>query len=328
MESNRKIAILGLGQVGLNLSLLIAKKQSVIGYDIDVKRIENLKNGFDINDPSHSVKIPANVILTTDIHDLRSADFYIVTVSTHLHPDKQPDLDALCEVSRTLGGIIKQNDIVVYESSIYPGGTEEICIPILEEQSGLKSGQDFFVGFSPHRINLGDEKHQIENISKLLSAQNKNTLNIIKNVYNKFLEADIVTVSSIKVAETAKLFENINRDVCIGLANELAIFSHKMNIDTHEVIQAAGTKWNFNKYTPGLVGGSCIPVNPYYMLYKGNKLGISFDIVKSSRQINEYMEEYIVSQLIKLLLNKKINPFHAKIALLGVTYTGQARIPA
>lgn len=320
MHSHRKIAVIGIGQIGLNLSQLASRKQPVLGYDIDVDRVEDLKQGFDINNPNHAISLSSNLTLTTDPAQLASADFYIVTVSTQVDSNNQPDIQSLKNASKLLAKQLKQGDIVVYESSIFPGGTEEVCIPLLEEISGLHVEKDFFVGFSPHRVNFGDLSHQIKNIPKLVAAQNEKVLMTIKKVYENFIDAEIVLVSSIKVAETAKLFENVNRDVGIGLANELAKFSKKMNINTQDVIAASATKWNFNAFEPGLVGGTCIPINPYYLLFKGKQLGLPFDIIKAARRVNETMGEYLSSQLIKLLLKSKVNPLNAKIALLGVTY--------
>lgn len=317
----RKISIIGLGYVGLPMAVEFGKSQRVIAFDINHDRISELKNNIDRTlEISVDNLIAANLFFTFNSKDLKQADFHIIAVPTPIDKFKQPDLRCLFSASELVGGQLKKGDIVVYESTVYPGATEEECLPILEKFSKLKCGIDFFIGYSPERVNPGDKEHSFKNICKIVAGQTPEILNIIANVYLSVVIAGVHKVSSIKVAEAAKIIENTQRDVNIALINEFATIFKKMNIDTSETLTAASTKWNFLSFKPGLVGGHCIGVDPYYLAHKANILGVSSQVILAGRKINESMGKYIVEQTIKKMIsiNKAING--ATIAVLGLTF--------
>ena len=318
---NRSISVIGLGYVGLPVAAAFGQLSKVIGFDINQKRVDELKNGIDKTGEVVSSELSAsNVHFTSNLNELSKADFHIVAVPTPIDDSRNPDLRPLLSASRSVGKILKKGDIVVYESTVYPGATEDECASILEKESGLKSGKDFFLGYSPERINPGDKKHTFKTIKKVVSAQDENTLQIVADIYSLVVEAGIFKASSIKVAEAAKVIENTQRDLNIALMNELAILFKHMDIDTHDVLEAAGTKWNFLPFEPGLVGGHCIGVDPYYLTYKSASLGYSPQVILSGRGINDNMGKHIADTLIDVLKedNRDINEF--VITILGITF--------
>jgi UDP-N-acetyl-D-galactosamine dehydrogenase len=317
----RNISVIGLGYVGLPVAVAFGKKRKVIGFDINQKRINELKSGVEkTNEIDLSELKKVDIFFTSNKSELSRADFHIVTVPTPINDSKEPDLTPLILASKTIGEILKKGDIVVYESTVYPGVTEDECLPILEDTSGLKSNADFFVGYSPERINPGDKKHKFETIKKVVSAQNENTLEIIADVYASVVDAGIFKATSIKVAEAAKVIENTQRDLNIALMNELAILSKYMNIDTNDILETAGTKWNFLPFKPGLVGGHCIGVDPYYLTYKSTELGYSPKVILSGREINDGMGKFIADSLIDSLKKRNKITRNTVITILGVTF--------
>lgn len=319
---NRKISVIGLGYVGLPVAASFAKiNDKVVAFDINKKRIQDLKNCIDITGEVHDLEdIIPKLILTTDPADLKQADFHIITVPTPITSNHQPDLYPLISASRTVASQLKPGDIVVYESTVYPGATEEDCIPILENVSGLTCGKDFFVGYSPERINPGDKEHRFETITKVVSATDKNTLDIVARVYGSAIKSGIHKASSIKVAEAAKVIENTQRDINIALMNELALIFDRMNIRTKDVLAAAGTKWNFLPFTPGLVGGHCIGVDPYYLTAKAERLGYHPQVILSGRRINDSIGAFIAQRLIKFLSNLDVPLKRVRVGVLGLTF--------
>jgi len=318
---NRSISVIGLGYVGLPVAVAFGQLSKVIGFDINQKRVDELKNGIDKTGEVISSELStSNVYFTSDIDELSKADFHIVAVPTPIDDSRNPDLRPLLSASRSVGKILKKGDIVVYESTVYPGATEDECASILEKESGLKSGKDFSLGYSPERINPGDKKHTFKTIKKVVSAQDENTLQIVADIYSLVVEAGVFKASSIKVAEAAKVIENTQRDLNIALMNELAILFKRMDIDTHDVLEAAGTKWNFLPFEPGLVGGHCIGVDPYYLTYKSASLGYSPQVILSGRGINDNMGKHIADTLIDVLKeeSRDINEF--VITILGITF--------
>lgn len=317
----RNISVIGLGYVGLPVAVAFGKKREVIGFDINQKRINELKSGVEkTNEIDLSELKKADIFFTSNKSELSRADFHIVTVPTPINDSKEPDLTPLILASKTIGEILKKGDIVVYESTVYPGVTEDECLPILEDTSDLKSNADFFVGYSPERINPGDKKHKFETIKKVVSAQNENTLEIIADVYASVVDAGIFKATSIKVAEAAKVIENTQRDLNIALMNELAILSKHMNIDTNDILETAGTKWNFLPFKPGLVGGHCIGVDPYYLTYKSTELGYSPKVILSGREINDGMGKFIADSLIDSLKKRNKITRNIVITILGITF--------
>jgi len=317
-----KVAVIGLGYVGLPLLYHLSKKIEVYGYDINLNTINSLKNGIDntkeIDDPKfHKNK---KIKFTNQLNDIKNFDIYIIAVPTPVDDHNVPDLSALKNASSMVGSVIKKNSIVIYESTVYPGCTEEICIPILETVSKLKINKDFYCGYSPERINPGDKIHTLLNTTKIISASNLKALNTIKCLYSKILGIPIFQASSIKVAEAAKVIENVQRDLNIALINELSILFTKMDIKTSDVLNAASTKWNFIKFNPGLVGGHCIGVDPYYLTYKADMLKYNPQVILSGRRINDNMGRYYAKESIKLLLKYKINKKNIKIGILGFTF--------
>lgn len=318
---NRKIAVVGLGYVGLPVAVEFGKKQNVIGFDINSKRIEDLRSGFDFtNEVEKADLITADLNFTDNPEDLKKADFIIVAVPTPITDSKQPDLTPLLKASETVGRNLTEGAIIVFESTVFPGATEEECIPILERFSGMRSGKDFYVGYSPERINPGDKENTFTSITKVVSGQTPEVLDIIANVYGTVVEAGIYKASSIKVAEAAKVIENTQRDINIALMNELAVIFQKLDVDTTEVLQAAGTKWNFLNFTPGLVGGHCIGVDPYYLTYKAEKVGHHPRMILAGREINDNTGQFIATSLIKDMIKNGVIMEGATVTILGFTF--------
>ena len=320
-NKEEKIALVGLGYVGMPIAVSFARKVDVIGYDINKEKIELYINGIDpTNEVGNEDIKNTTVEFTADEDRLREAKFHIVAVPTPVNNDHTPDLTPVVSASRTLGKNLTKGSIVVYESTVYPGVTEEICVPILEKESGLKCGVDFKVGYSPERINPGDKVHRLETIVKIVSGMDEKSLDIIAKVYELVVEAGVHRAESIKVAEAAKVIENSQRDINIAFMNELSIIFNKMGIDTQAVLKAAETKWNFLKFYPGLVGGHCIGVDPYYLTYKAEQMGYHSQIILSGRKINDDMGKYVAESTIKKMIkaNKQING--SKIAIFGVAF--------
>ncbi len=321
VSKDKKISVIGLGYVGLPLALIFAKKYSVIGFDINAERVELMKNGID---PSKELESEAfencDIEFTADPEQLRKAHFHIVAVPTPVDSAKVPDLVPVLSASRTVGKILKKGDYVVYESTVYPGCTEEDCLPILEALSGLKCGKDFKLGYSPERINPGDKEHTIEKILKIVSGYDEESTKELEAIYGSVIEAGIFKASNIRVAEAAKVIENTQRDINISLMNELSIIFDMMNIDTKEVLEAAGTKWNFLKFVPGLVGGHCIGVDPYYLVHKSRQLGYEPKVILSGRSINDGMPAHIAKRLVQKLIKRGKSPQTCKVLVMGVTF--------
>lgn len=318
---NRTIAIIGLGYVGLPVAVAFGKKSKCIGFDINKERIEDLKNFMDkTNEVSIEDLKNTNIKYTHNIEELKQADFYIIAVPTPVDNANNPNLSPVLGATNTIAKVLKKNDIVVYESTVYPGLTEEECVPILEKATGLKCNKDFFVGYSPERINPGDRTRSFTKIKKIVSAVNAETLEIVANVYGSVVEAGIFKAKSIKVAEAAKVIENTQRDLNIALMNELAIIFHKMGIDTQAVLDAASSKWNFLPFSPGLVGGHCIGVDPYYLTYKSEILGYIPQVILAGRRINDNMGKYVAQMGVKLLIKNGVNVSNAKANVLGITF--------
>jgi UDP-N-acetyl-D-galactosamine dehydrogenase len=324
-----KIAIIGLGYVGLPLAVEFGKKYPVIGFDINEKRIRELQEGIDktkeidsnsLSQVLASVSSASGLILSKDIGSLRDCNIFIVTVPTPVTKDKMPDLTHLLKASEIVGKNVKKNDIVIYESTVYPGCTEEDCVPVLEKYSGLKYNIDFFCGYSPERINPGDKQNTLTSIRKVISGSNEATTDILENLYASIIKAGIFRVSSIRVAEASKAIENAQRDINISFVNELSLIFDKMGIDTHEVLEAAGTKWNFLKFSPGLVGGHCIGVDPYYLLHKSRQLGYEPKVILSGRTVNDSMGRFVAEKTIQLMLTHGIKIAGSKVLILGFTF--------
>jgi UDP-N-acetyl-D-galactosamine dehydrogenase len=316
-----KIAIIGLGYVGLPIALAFAKKTSVIGYDISPKRIASLQNKIDESKDVDSEDFEGtDIVFTTSVEELSSANFYIIAVPTPIDNQKNPDLKPLLAATKTVGQVLKKGDYVVFESTVYPGCTEEDCVPILETESGLKHITDFKTGFSPERINPGDKEHVFAKITKVVSGCDAEALEKIAQTYSSVVTAGVFKAASIKVAEAAKIIENTQRDVNIALMNELSMIFDKMNINTFEVLEAAGTKWNFLKFSPGLVGGHCIGVDPYYLTHKAKSLGYSPEVILSGRHINDSMGAYVAKKTVQLMLQKEVNIAKSKVLILGITF--------
>ncbi len=317
-----KLAIIGLGYVGLPLALEFAKKKTVIGFDNNKKRIEELNSGIDKNLEFNKeiLQNSKNVNFTNSTNDLKSANCYIVTVPTPINEFKKPNLKPLIIASEMIGKLIKKGDLVIYESTVYPGCIEEVCVPILEENSQLKFNQDFYCGYSPERINPGDKDHTISKIKKITSGSTPEVADLIDDLYNEIITVGTHKAQSIKVAEAAKVIENTQRDLNIALVNELSIIFNKMNIDTNAVLDAAGSKWNFLPFKPGLVGGHCIGVDPYYLTFKAESIGYQPKIILAGRKLNDNMGTYVASQLIKKMEKKNIQIKGSKILIMGLTF--------
>jgi len=325
MTTNTKIAIIGLGYVGLPLAVEFGKKFVTVGFDINSKRVEELKNGID-----KTLEINSDILTTTlsngmfsvssNKNDIKDCNFYIVTVPTPTDKNNRPVLIPLIKASEIVGSILKKGDIVIYESTVYPGVTEEECVPVLEKISNLKFNIDFFAGYSPERINPGDKEHTVTKILKVTSGSNPETAEIIDSLYRSIIIAGTFKASSIKVAEAAKVIENSQRDINIAFVNELSKIFNLLNIDTNEVLEAAATKWNFLKFKPGLVGGHCIGVDPYYLAQKAQEMGYHPEIILSGRRLNDGMGKYVATETIKLMINKGILVLGAEILILGITF--------
>lgn len=316
-----KISLVGLGYVGMPIAVAFAKKANVIGFDISQEKVDLYKKGIDpTKEVGDEVIKETTVEFTADENKLKEAKFHIVAVPTPVNSDHTPDLRPVESASRTVGRNLTEGSIVVFESTVYPGVTEDICIPILEKESGLKCGIDFKVGYSPERINPGDKVHRLETIVKVVAGMDEESLDDIAKVYELVVDAGVHRAASIKVAEAAKVIENSQRDINIAFMNELSIIFNKMDIDTNEVLEAAGTKWNFLKFSPGLVGGHCIGVDPYYLTYKAEQMGYHSQIILSGRRINDDMGKYVVENLVKNLIKADVPVKDAKVAILGFTF--------
>ncbi len=321
IEKKEKLAVIGLGYVGLPIALEFARKLSVIGFDIKPDRVELMKKGVD---PSRELNsnafVDCDIEYTSNLDDIRKAKFYVVAVPTPIDEHNLPDLKPLLAATRTVGQVLKKGDYVVYESTVYPGCTEEDCVPLLEELSGLKHIKDFKVGFSPERINPGDKEHTLITIKKVTSGCDAESSEEIAKTYELIIKAGVHRASSIKVAEAAKIIENTQRDINIAFMNELSIIFNRMGINTFEVLEAAGTKWNFLKFFPGLVGGHCIGVDPYYLVYKAKELGYHPQIISAGRFINDSMGGYVAKQTVKKIIAADKNPKEARVLIMGVTF--------
>ena len=316
-----KVSVIGLGYVGLPVAVAMSRHFPTVAFDIDASRIAELQQGNDRTcEVTQEELKQADMIFTSKPEDLQKANFHIVAVPTPVDDTNYPDLGILLAASRTVGAQLKKGDIVVYESTVYPGATEEDCVPVLEKASGLKAGTDFFVGYSPERINPGDKERSFTKITKVVSGQNKDCLEKISSVYSKVVTAGVFEAQSIKVAEAAKVIENTQRDLNIALMNELAIIFSKMDIDTQAVLEAAGTKWNFLKFYPGLVGGHCIGVDPYYLTHKAEKIGYHPEVILAGRRINDSMGKFVAQQLIKTMVNQGHMIKDATVTILGLTF--------
>jgi UDP-N-acetyl-D-galactosamine dehydrogenase len=319
---NVKLAIIGLGYVGLPLAVEFGKKIDVTGFDIVKARIDELENGVDstLEVEPELLKAAVKLRFTTDLEMLKACNVYIVTVPTPIDDHKNPDLTPLVKASETIGKVIKKNDIVIYESTVYPGATEEKCVPVLERISGMKYNVDFFAGYSPERINPGDKDHRVTNILKVTSGSTPEVAEFVDQLYKLIITAGTHKASSIRVAEAAKVIENTQRDLNIALINELAIIFNKLGIDTEEVLVAAGTKWNFLPFRPGLVGGHCIGVDPYYLTYKAQEIGYHPEVILAGRRINDGMGAYVVTQLVKEMIKRRIHVDGANVLIMGLTF--------
>ncbi len=326
MEHGRKISVIGLGYVGLPVAVAFGEKGKVIGFDIDPDRIKELKNGVDrTGEVEPGLLAKSEVLFTSDPKQLRNADFHIIAAPTPIEDSKLPDLTPILRASETVGQQLKPGDIVTYESTVYPGATEEDCVPVLERESGLTCGRDFFVAYSPERINPGDREHTFTLITKVVAGQNPATLDVVAQVYESVVTAGVHRAPSIKVAEAAKVIENTQRDLNIALMNELALIFNRMGIDTHDVLSAAGTKWNFLRFVPGLVGGHCIGVDPYYLTHKAAMLGYNPRVILAGRSVNDAMGNYVARQVVKLLIQAGENVKGSVVTILGITF--KANVP-
>jgi UDP-N-acetyl-D-glucosamine/UDP-N-acetyl-D-galactosamine dehydrogenase len=316
-----KLSVIGLGYVGLPIALEFSRKISVIGFDINQKRIALMQKGMDPSKELDSESFKnTDILFTSSVEDLKKASFHIVAVPTPIDKNNLPDLTALKSASRIAGKALKKGDYVVFESTVFPGATEEICIPIMEEESGLKFRTDFKVGYSPERINPGDKLHTLTNVVKVTSGCDNESAKEISLVYKSIVNAGIHQAESIKVAEAAKIIENTQRDLNIALMNELSIIFHKMGINTYDVLKAAGTKWNFLKFYPGLVGGHCIGVDPYYLTFKANELGHFAQVITAGRSVNDGMSKFLVTELIKKIIKAGKNVIQSRILVMGITF--------
>lgn len=321
VSGEEKLSLVGLGYVGMPIAVAFAKKIKVVGFDLNEEKIGLYRSGIDpTNEVGNEVIRDTKVDFTADPARLKEAKFHIVAVPTPVNDDHTPDLTPVEGASRILGQNLTKGSVVVFESTVYPGVTEDICVPILERESGLKCGVDFKIGYSPERINPGDKVHRLETITKIVSGMDEETLETVAKVYELVVEVGVYRAESIKVAEAAKVIENSQRDINIAFMNELSIIFHKMGIDTKSVLEAAGTKWNFLKFMPGLVGGHCIGVDPYYLTYKAEELGYHSQIILSGRRINDDMGKYVAESLVKDLIRANIPVKHAKVAILGFTF--------
>jgi UDP-N-acetyl-D-glucosamine/UDP-N-acetyl-D-galactosamine dehydrogenase len=321
LDGHRTVSVVGLGYVGLPVALAFGRAYRTVGFDVNADRIRELESGFDRTHEVVPERLKATDVLFTDkVEDLRRANFHVVAVPTPIDVANQPDLSPLLRTSKTVGKALKPGDIVVYESTVYPGATEEECVPILERASGLKCGADFKVGYSPERINPGDKERTFDRIIKVVSGQDEETLEVIARMYGSVVKAGVHRASSIKTAEAAKVIENIQRDLNIALMNELALIFDRMDVDTREVLEAAGTKWNFHKYEPGLVGGHCIRVDPYYLTHKAERLGYLPQVILAGRRINDSMGKFVAQRTIKEMIKAGRNVLGSTVTVLGLTF--------
>jgi UDP-N-acetyl-D-glucosamine/UDP-N-acetyl-D-galactosamine dehydrogenase len=322
LKTNPVIGVIGLGYVGLPLAVEFGKKYQTIGFDINVNRVEQLKSGVDstLEVDAEELASSAQLTFSCDVEQLKSVDVYIVTVPTPVDRHKRPDLSPLISASKTIGKTVRKGNVVIYESTVYPGATEEDCIPVVEQVSGLKFNQDFFAGYSPERINPGDKQHRLTTIKKVTSGSTPEVADYVNRLYGSIVTAGTHQASSIRVAEAAKVIENTQRDLNIALVNELAIIFNKMGIDTLDVLEAAGTKWNFLPFRPGLVGGHCIGVDPYYLTHKAQEIGYSPEVILAGRRINDSIGQYVVAQVVKLMLKRRIHVEDSNILIMGLTF--------
>jgi len=320
--TNNKIALIGLGYVGLPLAVEFGKKYLTVGFDLNETRLNELKDGVDSTRElnKHELSASVNLSFTSSLVDIANSNIYIVTVPTPINEHKKPNLDPLLTASESIGKVLKKGDVVIYESTVYPGATEEECVPVLERISGLEFNKDFFIGYSPERVNPGDKEHRVTNILKITAGSTPEVAEKVDQLYASIISAGTYKVSSIKVAEAAKVIENTQRDVNIGLINELALIFSELGIDTEEVLKAAGTKWNFLPFRPGLVGGHCIGVDPYYLTYKAQSIGYYPEIILAGRRLNDAMGSYVANRLIKEMLKKRIQVNGSKVLLMGITF--------
>ncbi len=318
----KKIAVIGLGYVGLPLAVEFGKHRPVLGFDINASRVAELKSGRDhtLECSPEQLKEAVQLSYSNQLNDLQACQIFIVTVPTPVDTANRPDMTPLIKASQTVGQVLKKGDTVIYESTVYPGATEEVCVPLLEKFSGLQFNQDFYCGYSPERINPGDKQHRLPNIKKVTSGSTPAVAEEIDQLYKQIITAGTYKASSIKVAEAAKVIENIQRDVNIALMNELALIFHKLGIDTLEVLQAAGTKWNFLPFRPGLVGGHCIGVDPYYLTHKAQEAGYHPEVILAGRRINDGMARYVADETVKLMLRKNLPVLGSKVLVLGLTF--------
>lgn len=321
-SADLKLAIIGLGYVGLPLAIEFGKKRSVVGFDINQVRVDELKSGQDHTLEASPAEFSeaTHLSFTTNLEDLRACNCFIVTVPTPIDEHKQPDLTPLIKASETIGKVLKVGGLVIYESTVYPGATEEDCVPVLEKHSGLKFNQDFFAGYSPERINPGDKEHRVTTIKKVTSGSTPEIAYLVDALYNEIITAGTHKAPSIKVAEAAKVIENTQRDINIALINEFAMIFNRMGIDTEAVLQAAGSKWNFLPFRPGLVGGHCIGVDPYYLTHKAQAVGYHPEIILAGRRLNDNMGAYVANQLIKAMIKRRIQIEGARVLLMGLTF--------
>ena len=318
--AEKKIAIVGLGYVGLPLLVEFSKYYSSIGFDVNNKRVNELQSGFDRTNEIQSKKRLKSLLCTTDVNDIKECNIFIITVPTPVNLNNAPDLSHIKKASEAIGKLIKKDDIIIYESTVYPGMTEEVCVPLLEKYSGMAYKKDFHCGYSPERINPSDKIHTLTKIQKIISASSPQTLSLLKSLYGSIIHAGVYEAESIKVAEAAKVIENAQRDINIAFVNELALIFKKLNINTSSVLKAASTKWNFLPFSPGLVGGHCIGVDPYYLAHKAKKEGYTPKILLAGRSLNDSMSSFIGNDLISALEEKNIIPAQAKILIMGVTF--------
>lgn len=320
--TNNKIALIGLGYVGLPLAVEFGKKYLTVGFDVNETRLEQLRDGVDTTLELNKDELSASVNLsfTSSLTDIADCNIYIVTVPTPINEHKQPDLDPLLRASELIGKVLKKGDIVIFESTVYPGATEDECVPVLERMSGFVFNKDFFAGYSPERVNPGDKEHRVTNILKVTAGSTPKVAEKVDQLYASIISAGTYRVSSIKIAEAAKVIENTQRDVNIGLINELALIFSELGIDTEEVLKAAGTKWNFLPFRPGLVGGHCIGVDPYYLTHKAQSIGYDPEIILAGRRLNDAMGSYVAKRLIKAMQKKRIQVKGSKVLLLGLTF--------
>jgi UDP-N-acetyl-D-glucosamine/UDP-N-acetyl-D-galactosamine dehydrogenase len=317
-----RIGVIGLGYVGLPLAVEFGKHFDTVGFDVKPDRIAELKAGRDstLETTRAELKAAVNLSFTTTLADLKKCRVFIVTVPTPIDEYKRPDLTPLVKASESVGKVLKKGDVVVYESTVYPGCTEEVCVPILERESGLKFNKDFFAGYSPERINPGDKEHRLTTIKKITSGSNPETADFVDKLYGSIIKAGTHSASSIRVAEAAKVIENTQRDVNIALMNELALIFNRLGIDTEEVLIAAGTKWNFQPFRPGLVGGHCIGVDPYYLTHKAQEIGYHPEMILAGRRLNDNMANYVAQEVVRLMTQKRIHVNGARVLVLGITF--------